>query len=76
MLLTPCVVYYVVSADDIAFPPQEYIQFVEAGGLLTMYLASGKRKHDRTFWLQRLGGDAGTHFCRQNLEGLDLRLSH
>ena len=38
--------------------PQD-LQFVEAGGPLTMYLASGKRKHDRTFWLQRLGGDVG-----------------
>ena len=38
------------------------MQFVEAGGVMTMYLASGKRKHARTFWLQRLGGDIGTRF--------------
>lgn len=27
-----------------------------------MYLASGKRKHDRTFWLERRGGDFGAKF--------------
>ena len=33
---------------------------VEAGGVLTMYLASGKKKHDRYFWLE---GDAPARLC-------------
>ena len=30
---------------------QQAVAFVEFGGVLTIYLASGKRKHDRFFWV-------------------------
>ena len=30
---------------------EEVTAFVQSGGVLTMYLASGKRKHDRYFWV-------------------------
>jgi hypothetical protein len=29
--------------------------YVEEGGKLTMYYASGKKKHDRVFWLESNG---------------------
>jgi hypothetical protein len=32
------------------------MQFCEEGGTLTIYLASGKRKHDRVFWVDRTTG--------------------
>ena len=31
---------------------------VAEGGVLTLYLASGKRKHDRHFWVTRRGAEA------------------
>ena len=33
---------------------------MDRGAPLSMYLASGKKKHDRTFWVQRRGGPLGT----------------
>ena len=54
--------FHAVSPCWIDYSPQELMQFVETGGLLTIYLASGKRKHDRTFWLERRGGDFGANF--------------
>lgn len=32
------------------------MNFCEEGGMLTMYLASGKRKHDRVFWVNTSTG--------------------
>ena len=36
------------------------MSFVEHGHTLTMYLASGKKKHERSFWVERRGSPLGS----------------